>query len=771
MVFNLIDTIFNIGHCLKKNGRGFFLFLLLTLVLGCSQSSKTSFGTNYLKISINNQGLIYSIKDLTKPQPRELSPSDRPSPLLTLYNSKLDTLYRPLSAEFNMSQNIIELAYPNNSKAEIRVEPKDKYLKFTLVSLTNREDIEGVQWGSIHTNITNLFGEIIGVARDTSETVNYAIGMLALDDNTLGGTSRTIGDAAPFQYVIHSPDTIQFPLPEDLYEGQIFTLGGNGISDVAFYAHKEPYYRILYGNAAEIDNKGRISITYNSRDRTKKREVYFSLIPNMQANTPNHLQVEPVPGVDYIGSSVALWGSPDSTALMDVIQDIVLSEGLPYPKIDGKWVKDPTAYVPDAITSGGLYDSIVSYTSRLGFKAISLYDQSFLRPDRANEGYIDGKDFEKKPLKLTSGNLSHKEFANMAAKYGLTIGRTPITTSLAPGTKDASPIPSDSLCCQQKRLLVNNISTTDTLIIVDDPKYLDEIASWEGHAENLNMVKIGKELIHYLGISEVEPYRLLNVERGYWGTTPTEHSTNDTICKLQVTINYGYDGLIPNMKLQDKIAEYYADVSFINGLGYYDFDGQEFLFNNGHGYYSAKRFFRKMFERAAMHGIPSIRFTGATLSEGSWHYQSIWNVGGGKNLYDVETREWGSTTSQGKDLRDVTFANYFPVGMGGNFPINANSTVEQYEHIQAISVGLGTTYSLYLNQKDVESCPQKEAIFKVIRTWENARAANAFPRDIKKLLTKPEKNWRLLDGENKDTWILNELKDGKKVKSYILNRA
>jgi len=771
MVFNLIDTIFNIGHCLKKNGRGFFLFLLLTLVLGCSQSSKTSFGTNYLKISINNQGLIYSIKDLTKPQPRELSPSDRPSPLLTLYNSKLDTLYRPLSAEFNEPQNIIELAYPNNSKAEIRVDPKDKYLKFTLVSLTNREDIEGVQWGSIHTNITNLFGEIIGVARDTSETVNYAIGMLALDDNTLGGTSRTIGDAAPFQYVIHSPDTIQFPLPEDLYEGQIFTLGGNGISDVAFYAHKEPYYRILYGNAAEIDNKGRISITYNSRDRTKKREVYFSLIPNMQANTPNHLQVEPVPGIDYIGSSVALWGSPDSTALMDVIQDIVLSEGLPYPKIDGKWVKDPTAYVPDAITSGGLYDSIVSYTSRLGFKAISLYDQSFLRPDRANEGYIDGKDFEKKPLKLTSGNLSHKEFADMAAKYGLTIGRTPITTSLAPGTKDASPIPSDSLCCQQKRLLVNNISTTDTLIIVDDPKYLDEIASWEGHAENLNMVKIGKELIHYLGISEVEPYRLLNVERGYWGTTPTEHSTNDTICKLQVTINYGYDGLIPNMKLQDKIAEYYADVSFINGLGYYDFDGQEFLFNNGHGYYSAKRFFRKMFDKAAMHGIPSIRFTGATLSEGSWHYQSIWNVGGGKNLYDVETREWGSSTSQGKDLRDVTFANYFPVGMGGNFPINANSTVEQYEHIQAISVGLGTTYSLYLNQKEVESCPQKEAIFKVIRTWENARAANAFPRDIKKLLTKPEKNWRLLDGENKDTWILNELKDGKKVKSYILNRA
>lgn len=744
---------------------------IMGLILSCNHNDKINFKTKYLDVGVNNQGLIHSMRDITKQQPRELSPSDKPSPLLTLYNSKLDTLYRPLSAKFTKTTSTLQLRYANNSVAEIKVEPKEKYLKFTLLSLTNREDIEGVQWGSIHTNITNLFGEIIGVARDTSETVNYAIGMLALNDNTLGGTSRTVADAAPFQYIIHSPDTIQYPLPEDLHEGQVFTLGGNGISDVAFYAHKEPYYRIVYGNAAEVDDKGRIAITYNSRDRSKKRQVYFSLIPNMPANTPNHLEVQPLPGVDYIGSSIALWGSPDHTALMDVIQNIVLSEGLPYPTINGKWVKDPAAFVPDAITSGGLYDSIISYTSRLGFKAISLYDQSFLRADRGNEGYLDGKDFGKKPLKLTSGNLSHKEFAEKAAQYGITIGRTPITTALAPGTKDASPVPSDSLCYQQKRLLVQGITATDTIIVVDDPKFMEEIASWEGHAENLNMVKIGKELIHYLGVSEQEPYRLLNVKRGYWGTTPSEHKKNDTIYKLQVTINYGYDGLIPNMQLQDKIAEYYADVAYINGLGYYDFDGQEFLFNNGHGYYSAKRFFGKMFQKAASHGIPHIRFTGATLSEGSWHYQSIWNVGGGKNLYDVETREWGSTTSQGKDLRDVTYANFFPVGMGGNFPITTESTVEQYEHIQAISVGLGTTYSLYLNQRDVESCPEKDAIFKVIRTWENARAANAFPRELRKLLAKPDKDWRLAEGKNKNTWVLYELNKGKEVASFELKRA
>ncbi|HKO80055.1 MAG TPA: hypothetical protein VJU78_06665, partial [Chitinophagaceae bacterium] len=448
---------------------------------------------------------------------------------------------------------------------------------------------------------------------------------------------------------------------------------------------------------------------------------------------------------------------------------IVLSEKLPYPTINRKWVKDPAAYIPDAITSGGLYDSIIAYTSRLGFKTISLYDQGFLRPDRGNNGFIDGNNFERKPLKLTSGNVSHKEFSDMAAKYGVTIGRTPITNALAPGTMDASPNPSDSLCYQQKRLLVNSINPADTIIIVDDPTHLEEIASWEGHCANLNMIKIGKELIHYLGISDKKPYRLLHVKRGYWNTIPSNHAGGDTIYKLQVTINYGYDGLIPNVQLQDKIAGYYADICFINGLQYYDFDGQEFLFNNGHGYYSAKRFFRKMFERAAALGIPSIRFTGATLSEGSWHYQSIWNVGGGKNLYDVDTREWGSTTSQGKDLRDVTYSNYFPVGMGGNFPIKANSKVEDYEHVQAISVGVGTTYSLTLNQKDVESCPQKEAIFKAIRTWENARAANAFPRSIKTLLADPAKDWRL-EQVDADHWNLYPMRKGEKGTAIRLTR-
>ena len=743
------------------------ILILLALFASCSSSSSWKFDTDYFQIEVDDRGFITSMKNVTIIPHREFSPEDKPSPLLSLYDSEKGVYYHPEKAEYISHSQLMRLTYSNASVAEINIEPSDKYLKLTLKSLSPRNGIENIQWGSYHTNITNLFGEIIGVARDTSEVVNYSIGMLALDDNTLGGTSDLEADISPFQYIIHTPDSARFPLPDHLHEGQVFTLGGDGISDVAFYAYKEPYYRILMGNSAVIDRKGQISLNYHARNRTFEREVYYSLIPNMKANTPNHLRVEAVPDVDYIGSSIALWGSPDSTALMNVIQTIVLSEGLPYPTINGKWVKDPSAYVPDLIVTENQYDSIIPYVSRLGFKTIYANEKGFLRADRGNGGYLDGRNYEKKPFHLKSGNKSHKEFAEMASKAGVLLGRVNIATSLAQGTMDASPNPSDSLCYQQKRLLMKNLSPTDTAIIVDDPKYMNEIASWEGHYEPLNIVKIGNELIHYLGVSETAPYTLLNVTRGYWNTKATAHQAKENIYKLQVTLGYGYEGLIPNLALQDKIAAYYADVAHLNGIGFYDFDGQEFLFNNGHGHYSIKRFFRTMFERAEALNIPTIRVTGANLMEGSWHYQSVWNAGGGKNMYDVDTREWGSATSQGKDLRDVTYSNYFPVSFGNNFAIKDTSTVEQYEHIQAISVGVGATYFLSINQKDVESCPQKDAIFQTISTWEDARAANAFPLFLKKQLANPIYDWRLeaIDDMN---WILYRLVEGEKVESHAL---
>lgn len=740
----------------------------ILLLFGCKSNNTQSFKTDYFGIDIDSRGYIVGMWNLTRDS-RNFSPSDQPSPLLSLYDGQIKRYYYPQKASYDKSNKQYKLEYENGSVATVGLEEKDKYFKLTLKALEPREGINGVQWGNYYTNISNILGEMIGVARDTTEAVCYAIGALALDDNTIGGESRYTSETGAGGYIAHSPDPVNHPLPLTLHEGQQFTLGGDGINDVAFYNRKESFYRILYGSTAGVDCNGRINIRYHSRDRREANMIYsLEGVPIQQNNEPNHLMRQPVPGVDYIGSSIALWGSPDSIALMDVIQDIVLKEGLPYPTFQGKWVKDPASFMPDLLTYGRLYDSIPSYAKQMGLKVISAYDQGFLNPDRANGGYVDGKEKEKKTFHFTSGDLSHRELADLLAKDGLIFGRTTITNSMAPGTKDCSPIPSDSACVQHRRLLTADMSESDTLIYIDDPAYLNEIACWEGHCKELNMVKIGKELIHYLGVSTTEPYRLLNVTRGYWDTQPTSHKKGDYVDKMQVTVGWLYQGLVPGLELQDEIGRLYADMAAHSGIGYYDLDGQEFLFHSGFGSYSVKRFFRSMFARAKEHGVADIRFTGATLSEGSWHYQSIWNVGGGKNMYDADLRLWGSTTSQGKDLRDVTYANFFPSSFGGNFPITATSTVEQYEHIEATAVGYGATYSLNVGQKDVESCPQKYAIFNVIRTWEEARRANAFPTHIRKMLQNPTLSWRLEEKTDKSGWTLYRMKNGQKEHAFDL---
>lgn len=126
-------------------------------------------------------------------------------------------------------------------------------------------------------------------------------------------------------------------------------------------------------------------------------------------------------------------------------------------------------------------------------------------------------------------------------------------------------------------------------------------------------------------------------------------------------------------------------------------------------------------------------------------------------MYIAAERAWGI---EGKDLRNVTFANYFPSSFGGNFELTPHSTAREFENIQSLSVGLGVTYMMSLTEHSVESCPEKDAIFHAIRTWENARAAGAFPRAIKKELADVTRYFHL-EAVDADTWDLYKVeKDG-----------
>jgi hypothetical protein len=151
------------------------LLLLASFATTADLSAQCDFSTDYFKLHISEQGYITSMLNTVVYPPREFSPKDKPSPLLCLYNSAKDLYYFPQKAIYNAVTHKMVLEYKNGSSATVSIESKKgKYIRCELLSLTNRKEIDNVQWGAIHTNITNVLGEMLGVARDTRCAINYA---------------------------------------------------------------------------------------------------------------------------------------------------------------------------------------------------------------------------------------------------------------------------------------------------------------------------------------------------------------------------------------------------------------------------------------------------------------------------------------------------------------------------------------------------------------------------------------------------------------------
>jgi hypothetical protein len=700
----------------------FFIFFFTSLT---ANAQEYSLSTKYVSIRINKGGYITSIKDKTSQ--KEYCPDGHTSALLSLYKEKKYIL--PVSAKFKPAVNQIVLSYSNGSVATVKAEQKGNYLRFKLLSLSPRNGVDNIVWGPYKTSISKTIGEIISVVRDD----NFAIGILALDDITTSGPPSE-GDLLQNYYYIHSPDT-RIPIPSDMHEGQSFRIGGDGRNDVAFFSHPEEYYRMNSGNGAMLEPAFGSSITLHARDRKIPQTIFFTLLPGfVGVNSPRHQYVDPV-DADYIGSAIAFYGCPDTLGL-NVIENIVLKEGLPHPTINGKWIKDPAAYRPD-IAWSGVHDSLISYARQTGLKAIQDEGLGEYYPNPANR-------CGNKKIDFTNGTMPISEYTKLTNKEGISYGLHSLCEFIQPNSSDVTPIPNDSLCIMLRTQITKNILPCDTIITVADTSYLNEYGGWEGN--QTNVLKIRKELISYEGVSTTQPYTLLKVKRGAYGTTVGTYKCGDTIAKLQPNC---YQGFVPDMRLQDKYAEYYARFLSEGGMKYIDFDGLESCMYQGHGQYSFKKFFRKLFETSKQLGIDYLRVMGSTIVEGNWHYMSVCNVGGGNNMFNPVTNQWGI---EGKDIRYSFLSNYLPCTFG-IIDLQSDWTVAVAENLQAKSIGWGATYMLGLNQKRVEKCNEKYAIFKAIKTWENARAANVFTSKVKERMKNQDNKFHLEQVDVK-TWKL-----------------
>jgi len=726
------DTAMNSNQNMTKPGsgkaHGFASLALLAALLapiesemnaadGAARSHKLA--TKYASITLDEQGFITSLK--AKGSGKEYCPPGHPSPLMSLFAHDTKENILPVSIAFQPGTQRAELKYPNGATAVVTVAAKDRYFRFQLVSLSARGKADNVVWGPLHTTVSGKIGDLLGVVRDD----DWAIGMLGLDDNTIAGPPVD-GDCYGMGYYIHSPDPRKHPAPPPYKEGQWFNIGGDGVSDTAFYSHPEEYFQQVFGTGASLEPEFGSTVAYHARDRRKAYTHLFSLLPGFQRSRPRHQESDPVEGVDFIGSGVALYACPDDLGLA-TMEKIVVAEGLPHIVIDGKWIRDPAAFQSTLFWKGP-HDKCIEYAAALGFKDISTetgeYYPSLDDQWTGMVGFSDGR------------KMTYKAFAEEAAQQGITHGGLHTLTVFLQGgvSHDVTPVPSERLQAVCHTTLARDLSPTDTEIVVTDPSFLAEKGTWP-QGDDSNYLRIGGEMLRYEGISATAPWTLKGVKRGH-ASQALAHKAGDRLVKLQQNC---YNGFVPDMRLLLEYADLYARLIARNQMSSIGFDGLESTLYQNHGYYAARVFMRRLFETCYRLTGRYPRVTGSCVFAGAWDYMDACNVGGGDNMFVASTGRWGI---EGKDIRNGFENSYYPGTFGGT-DWHSDWSVYDAENLQAKAIGWDATFYLGVSQEVVEKTGEKDAIFKAFPAWQYARAENVFTKEQKAKLRDPDYKFHL----------------------------
>lgn len=671
------------------------------LLISC-QSVREKLETDYFEVTLTSDGYVSSLKN--KADGKDFAPKGVKSPLMRLYDGK--TYFLPV--DLQLANNNLLIGFENGSQATVAVDRNNDYIKLTLLDLTSRDSIKAISWGPFSTTITKYIGETICVVRDE----DFSIGMQALTLNTMDG----LPDQLPNTYGGNFID----PLPGQDVPAELKDSIGKKTPFVNVNAEGDmpAYHRVWRGTAAFPNSTGSELRLYSKNWRNG--EV---LREGGGQDQGNYRWVEPI-DVDYIGTSVALFGCPEVNTL-DIIEQIELNEGLPHPMVDGvwlkRWEKQDRAYM---LYEGQNMDNALNYADSCDFELIHIGD--FF----ASWGH-----FDLKTKRFPGGAAEIRALNEKARARGKRLGVHTLTMFTQTHDPYVTPVPSDSLGKIGSSVLTKDVSPQDTEIFIENPEFF--------HFTDLTRtVKIGKELIAYRAVSADQPYRLLDCTRGQFNTKVAAHTAGTTIDKLQ---NDCYHGFYADINLTPVIARRLADVVNETTIGLMDFDGLNGDWQTGHGPYGTALFLNEWYNQ--LNEYPLV--CGSSVSHYFWHIYR--NMNWGEPWYD-DLRH--SQVNYRLENQRYFKRNLMP-GMLGWFKLEPTYRPEDIEWIQARSAGFDAGYLIRVDE-GIEVSGFKSDLFSAIREWQDARNSEAFTAEQLVRLQNPANEFHL-EKQSADSWNLYDV--------------
>jgi len=679
---------FQLRSAIKKEVIFLSIFAFLVLV-SCGSKGDIRLKAGGLDLEINNTGSLTKIAD-------ELSGvnyhfNDTISPLLSVRVK--NQLLLPIGAKLD-DQQIITLEFNGQITAQIKVEEKGSHLTFELVELLGSEDVEVVVWGPFPTIINGVIGETVGVVRND----DFAFGIQSLNPKTLGGYPWNENDEMPQIDIFESGD----------------------YSDLSRDGKRYVLYRV---EAAKPTDFGSTLQAY-TRNRNEDRVIN---------NWGKEKYVAPAfADGGVIGSKIALFGSKKEDALA-TLGMIEVMENLPHPTIDGQWGKEAISASAAYMIMGfseSTVDQAIEYTKKAGLKYL-YHDGPF-----KTWGNFDLNE------SFPNGRAGLKAAVDKAAVNGLSVGVHTLSNFITTNDPWVTPVPDDRLAKVGSSELTININKRQKEIEIKSPDFFRQFNN-----NSLKTVQVGSELIRYGGVSEQAPWKLLDCQRGAYGTIVSEHKKDE---KISLLADHGYKVFLTTAALGKEMAENIAELYNETGLRQISFDGVEGNRSTGMGNYGEILFTTNWYNHLSDDIKSHLIVDASRTSHYFWHLYSRMNWG---EPWYAGFRE--SQTEYRLKNQKYFQRNYMP-GMLGWFSMRATTSIEDIEWMLARSAAFNAGYAFVAHLAPLKKNGFTDEILSAIGEWEKARMADVFSKE-QRLRMENINNEFHLEPLNEKAWNLYQV--------------
>ncbi|WP_142604469.1 hypothetical protein [Solitalea koreensis] len=661
------------------------------MLLGVWESAhaQVNFKTKQWSLQLDATGKLTSMKSIALQQ--EFLVKEKASALLSV--KKDGKVLAPQHCEWKAKSGELLLSYPQPGlEAIVKVQQEDNYISFELKKLTHTEAVDLVLWGPYPTRIADTIGEVVGVVRNP----RFAIGLQALNVKTLGGYPNNESDIEPSY---------------DVFEG------GNKVDVKGDDLHKQ----LFRGDVARPTEYGS-SLQAYCRNRNKDRIIENWSHSSYLAPAFNDGGVA--------GSKIALFGV-STPEVLSTISQIEVKEGLPHPMFDGIWGKQNVHATDSYLIMDFGMDNLK--------EAMDLAQQGGFRYLYHGDPFENWGHFKLKSKAFPQNWASMKQCVELAKARGIALGIHTLSNFITTNDAYVTPKPDPRLAKVGYSRLSSAIEANAKEIGIQNPTFFNQMEN-----NTLKAVVVGDEIIRYGSVSASTPWKLLNCERGVFGTTAAAHEQNDSIGKL---MDHPYKVFLTNYALQEEMSKTIARLFNETGLRQISFDGLEGCWSSGMGQYARQQFTKTWYDNLK----PELQ--GKVINDASNPGHYFWHIYTRMNWGEPWYAGFRESQLQLRLKNQQFYIRNLMPAMLGWFSLRPETTPEDIEWMLALGAGYNAGFGLSTSLETLHKHGKKDEILALLKLWEGARMQGVFSETQKERMRSLKTEFHL-EASDKKTYKL-----------------